>query len=51
MNAIGTADQAIEWIVTQATPELRNNAIEFLEAWTYGDVSEWPEYSAWLSSL
>jgi hypothetical protein len=43
----GTHNQALEYMlhVMEADPA---NQVEFIRAWSYGDLEEWPEFYEWL---
>jgi hypothetical protein len=44
----GTAEQAIDFMLDVHEPDC-GNQIEFLRNWREGNLSEWPEFYAWLS--
>jgi len=45
MSDFGTANQAIEWLLDV---NIDGQEREFLNAWAYGELDEWPEYLEWL---
>jgi hypothetical protein len=45
----GTANDAIEFILTAGYDCGPGEEVEFLRAWQQGDLGEWPEFYRWLS--
>jgi len=44
----GTANDAIEFVVSGAANCGPGEEVEFLRAWQQGTLDEWPEYYNWL---